>query len=313
MFLSVALSLTPAASAQTLDLVGECPGPMDLTVAGLTASRSYAIVSASDTGATPIPAGQPCAGTTLDLAGGLSLRAVRTAGAAGGETFTPNVPLAGCGLALQVVDLATCATTNVAWVPRQVQAATIANVQMGQFAEFDVVNVVGVVTATDANGVWISNGTSNAYSGVYAYLDASWDAVHGPIARGDVVEVQGQYVEYYGLTEINVPGSAAGEIAVVNTTAEPAPRALTLNALLADPEPWEGVVLRLENLTVAAAENAYGEWTVTDGANTLFVDDQIYDAGDTRTAGQQLQYVQGVLSYGFGSWRLLPREAADVR
>lgn len=306
--------LSTDASAQTLDLLGECPGPIDLTVDGLTPNRQYAIASSSGTGSAPVPAGQPCAGTVLGLSNvGLSLRGVRTAGANGGDAFTPNVPAAGCDLALQVVDLATCTTTNVYFTPRPVVGSTIGAVQQVQHATYDVVNVTGVVVATDPNGAWISNGTNNAYSGVYAYLDAGWDLVWGPIARGDVIEVQGAYTEYYGLTEVNVADSAARLVSQVTTANPPAPRTMGLAALLADPEPWEGVLLRIENVTVATGKNQYGEWSITNGTDTILVDDQIYDAGVGRAAGQQLQYVQGLLSYGFGSWRLLPREASDVR
>ena len=70
------------------------------------------MVKAPSGGSDPVPQGAPCAG----LRTALSLRGARVvvdqlAPADGSVRFSPSVPPAACGAALQVFDLATCAAS----------------------------------------------------------------------------------------------------------------------------------------------------------------------------------------------------------
>jgi hypothetical protein len=69
-------------------------------------------------GPTPVPSGRRCAGTPLDLNATIAPFAVLQADAAGraqvGPAFVPAA--AAITTHLQALDLATCATSNPAWV-----------------------------------------------------------------------------------------------------------------------------------------------------------------------------------------------------
>lgn len=88
---------------------GACPGPVTLSVGGVTANAGVVLLHGS-AGATTKPAGL-CAGTTVALAQP-RVAAMLTADAAGAASLTVNLPAGACGRTLQAVDAATCAVTN---------------------------------------------------------------------------------------------------------------------------------------------------------------------------------------------------------
>ncbi len=99
-------------SGPSLDIVGACPGPAVISMAGLTPSSNVAVVRSSGAGVTAVPAG-PCAGTLLDLASPLALIGFFPTDATGGLSASPTLAAPMCGQLVQVLDMATCAVTNV--------------------------------------------------------------------------------------------------------------------------------------------------------------------------------------------------------
>jgi len=99
----------------TLNVIGACPGPVKIDVTGATPGGSVVVVaSLNGPGAFTIPAGNPCAGTVMGLAGPIFRYRKFNADAAGNLTFTVNIPQQLCGrLWLQVIDLSTCGLSNV--------------------------------------------------------------------------------------------------------------------------------------------------------------------------------------------------------
>ncbi len=102
--------LVSSALAQNLLVSGNCPGPMDARIAGVTPNGSFAAVTGAPGGSTRVPAGRPCAGTVLDV-GNATPRVVTQASAQGTARLTPNVPQALCGQSVQILDLTTCTTS----------------------------------------------------------------------------------------------------------------------------------------------------------------------------------------------------------
>ena len=129
----------------------------------------------------------------------------------------------------------------------------------------------------------------------------------------NVFEVQGEYREYFDLTEISLPPSPSRNLVNLGLGSEPAPVSTTLATLVADPEPWEGVVISLTGLTVDTLPNSFGEWTVTDGVNVLMIDDDMYDASVGLNIGDPVNLIQGPLDYAFSAYRLQPRDANDIQ
>lgn len=99
--------LASTALAQNISVVGSCPGPMDGIVTGITPSGRFAAVTGVPGGRTLIPAGQPCAGTRLDV-GNATPRVVTQANAQGAARLSANVPAGLCGQDVQILDITTC-------------------------------------------------------------------------------------------------------------------------------------------------------------------------------------------------------------
>ena len=88
------------------------------------------------------------------------------------------------------------------------------------------------------------------------------------VSRGDLVEVYGDYVEFYDRSEIVMDNLQI--ISSGNTL--PEPEVLSLDQ--EDWEPWEGVLIQIQNVAVSNDDAEYGEWDVSDlsGASTMRID-----------------------------------------
>lgn len=102
----------------SFEVVGRCPGTVNLTWSGATPSRTLAIIFASNLGNLIIPNGNPCAGTRLGL-GQANARLVQTIGTGpnGINSINGTTSSGACGGFLQLLDLDPCATSNVEGVP----------------------------------------------------------------------------------------------------------------------------------------------------------------------------------------------------
>lgn len=123
-------------------------------------------------------------------------------------------------------------------------------------------------------------------------------------AEGDAVQVTGVVAEYYDLTQIEPT-----KIEILSS-ANPLPAPVELTAKTAAREEWEGVLVRVRDLTVTAAPNQYGEWRVKDASGGLLVDDKgvAYDAQPDQT----ITAITAIVDHAFGSYRLIPRSLADI-
>ena len=162
-----------------------------------------------------------------------------------------------------------------------------------------------IVTAVTTEGnFWIEEPNGGAWSGVYVYDRDG----HAPanLTRGDQVTVEGETTEFYELTEIsyvtNVERTGQG-------LDEPGPDVV-------DPcdigeggsmaEDYEGVLVRVLDVTVTAAPDSYGEWEVE---GCLMVDDALYDYD--AVLGEQFASVTGIHQYYY-NFKILPRDADDL-
>jgi len=98
-----------------LSAAGSCPGNLDLAIENLAPGGRIGIVSGNSPGQTTIPGGV-CAGVELDVANASLLR---VANADQDGKFSLSQPLSDrpCGRVLQVVDLTTCAVSNITELP----------------------------------------------------------------------------------------------------------------------------------------------------------------------------------------------------
>ncbi len=155
----------------------------------------------------------------------------------------------------------------------------------------------GVVTAVFGNNAFIQDGTG-PWTGIYLYGSS------GTLSIGDVVHVEGDVSEYYGLTEIGV-----SDVWVVGSATVPAPALLTTGEI--GQEQWESVFVAAQNVTVANEDLGYGEWSVDDGSGSIVIDD-IGSYSYDPTNGDNIAFIQGPLNYTYSAFKIAPRFNNDI-
>jgi len=183
---------------------------------------------------------------------------------------------------------------------------TIASLQDGTVPTGTSVTIQGIVTAEpyafysedDLHYYWIQDDFA-ALSGIKVYDPDR------ALIEGDEVRLTGTVDEYYDLTEM----VDITEIEVLSSGNTMEPLLVTLSG---DMEPYEGVLIELQDVYVSDVANEFGEWMLSDGTNTLVVDDAA-DYFYTPVVDEALASIVGVLDYSFGAYKLLPRLARDIQ
>lgn len=199
---------------------------------------------------------------------------------------------------------------------------TVYAVQKGEIPAGQTVHLTGLVVtgvAHHANGngygLFVQAPAGGPYSGIWVYTK---DGAQN-IGRGKEVIVDGPVAEFdnfgkwpAGVTEIEVSqnGVTVGTVLVTGVAPEPAPAVLD-PAMWNDPnalEPYEGVLVRVHNVTVDNPNLGFGEWSLNGG---ILVDDKLV-INPPVAAGATFQSITGILDYAFGTYRILPRDSADL-
>ncbi|MFQ5595275.1 MAG: endonuclease/exonuclease/phosphatase family protein [Anaerolineae bacterium] len=165
----------------------------------------------------------------------------------------------------------------------------------------ETVTTRGIVTAVFEAGerVFIQDAAGGPWSGIFLFRPSLKPAV------GDEVEVTGRVREFKGITEIE-----DGEIAILGDDHQP-PAPIPIDTRDAAQEQWESTLLRVENVSVTDPDLGHGEWQVDDGSGALLVDD-LGSYNYSPSAGDALDFVVGPLYYSFDSFKLEPRDDADI-
>ncbi len=170
------------------------------------------------------------------------------------------------------------------------------------------VTIEGVVTAVVPGAYpnfWIEEAAGGTWRGVYVY-----DTTVEP-ARGDLVNISVEVDEYFGLTELkNVSASQ------ILSSGNDLPAVLDINTgdlnggCNVTAEAYEGLLVRVSDVTVTQAPDSYGEWYVDDGSGECQLDDVMYEYA--ATVGDTFDAIVGVVQYSYGEYEILPRDAADL-
>ena len=166
-----------------------------------------------------------------------------------------------------------------------------------------------VVTAIyEDTGFYVTDPAHELWGGIYIYTDAAVT-----VSPGDEVEVDGEYQEYYHLSELGWP-----DITVLGSQPVPAPWTIADPADVANggalAEAYESQLITVGPVTVVDSNpddpSDYGEFAV-DG--NLRVGDQLWaDLPEHPAVGTNYTSITGVLTYTFGNYKLLPRDADDL-
>ena len=126
----------------------------------------------------------------------------------------------------------------------------------------------GIVTATDYSGgrYFISSSQGGAWNGIFIYDNNYFPTI------GDSILVSGLITEYQGYTEVKNLTSFA--IISSSNTLPP-----TANISTADvtSEAYEGVLVEINDCSVASLYDSYGNWEVNDGSGNCSVRPGIFN------------------------------------
>jgi hypothetical protein len=115
------VSFAPTTTAPSIDfaITGTCNTGLTFTATGLPPNGSFAMVTSQALGDAAVPGG-PCAGTPSGLSPqGASVVNVFSANAMGVFSVSPpSIPAAACGAPVQLLDVQSCAFSNVTRVPQ---------------------------------------------------------------------------------------------------------------------------------------------------------------------------------------------------
>ena len=119
-------------------------------------------------------------------------------------------------------------------------------------------------------------------------------------------------IEYNELTEIDF--SVDGGWLLNFGAGTPIEAATVTTAALTDPttaEPWEGVLIKLEDVSVLDEEIGFGEWMLNDEVR---IDDLLYHINDDipdLAVGDTFESITGPLTYAYDNYKLEPRSFDD--
>lgn len=183
------------------------------------------------------------------------------------------------------------------------QGSSIYDIQTGLVAEGTLVTPRGVVTGVTSSGFFVAEAPYDAWRGIWVYAPG-----HTSVP-GDDVQLCGLYEEYYGLSEINIPGADIyGSVLKMGTLPVPAPNVVNAADIWnggADAESWESCMITVQDgMQVTTAANSYGEWfaTALDGTEVMF-DDYWYD-DTTVMLNECYNNATGILNYSFSAFKL---------
>jgi len=184
------------------------------------------------------------------------------------------------------------------------------------------VTISGVVTTEfwgGGNSHLYVQDAAGGWNGIIVYQSGGWDefdfsspqgTVHS-VAEGDSVTLTGTVDEYYGLTQIKdvtqfmIHGPA--DVMIEPTIVTPG-QVMTGGT---DAEKFESCLIAVHDVSVDDPDLGYGEWSVTDGTNSVRVDDR-WDYYYYPENGDELGEVVGTLDYTYSNFKIQPRLARDV-
>lgn len=192
---------------------------------------------------------------------------------------------------------------------------SIYEIQKGEIAPETVVQLNDVVvtaplTVTNAEGnaaFMIQEPDGGEYSGIYVFVFAD-QAADLQLAPGDVVNLSGEYREFFDSSQITLDGPS---LEVVSSGPLPEPAVVNASDVATGgplAENYESVLIKVEGVEVTNPDLGFGDFEVAGG---LIVDD-FFMAPLQPKPNSVFDSLTGVLLYSFEQFRLAPRSEEDV-
>jgi hypothetical protein len=197
--------------------------------------------------------------------------------------------------------------------------AYIPDIQNGVYPVNSILTVRGVVvTGLAPFGLWVQEPAPTGFprSGIWCYTGST-----PQVEIGDKVRVKGKYIEYFDLTELDVP-AGGGTVTLEGTVTVPQPPLLDVNTIhTGSPtaEDWEGVLVKVDSVRVTFLQS-FGQYTVieidedsttTFPPDTLTCDDTSLTAPPRPPVGSVFDFMTGIVHYSFGEHKMNPRDNDD--
>jgi predicted extracellular nuclease len=196
----------------------------------------------------------------------------------------------------------------------EIVSATIYEVQQGDYEPGDLVTIEAIVTSpliAKGDTMFIQEEPGGEYSGVALYL---YDEVQAEYVAevGDRVRVTGEITEYFDFTEITV--RSPYDFQILESGEVPDPDVIEPGDI---GEPWEGVLVQINDVTVETEVNGFGEFTGKSGGETFTVDDIFFSPYHFEDIpvllGDEFNWVRGVIFYSFEEYKFEPRTDNDLQ
>lgn len=173
------------------------------------------------------------------------------------------------------------------------------------------VTVRGVVTAINrGSGYYIGDVDGGPWSGLYVFHGNTSNQVE----LGDLVDLTGTVNEYYNLTEL----SSVTNLDIISRN-NPIPITPISTADLPynnnTSEPYEGVLVRFNEVQIRSAIDDYGQFRISDSSGVqAMVDDILYvPQASSIVVNDWWHQIQGVVDYhSIAGYKILPRNANDM-
>ncbi len=184
----------------------------------------------------------------------------------------------------------------------------------------DVTDIEGVVVAVlgiktgNKHGMFIRQANANEFAGIYIdFYTVKADAAFVTPVLGDLVKISGKHNEYHGFSKIT-PATVDQVVVVSNNVTVPAPIDITVAQL---EEKYESMLVNLTGgpftVTVEANTENYYNTTLKNAANQEFqMKSDIHYPKYVLPIGTVLTKATGVITFDYGYFKLLPRNAADL-
>lgn len=180
-----------------------------------------------------------------------------------------------------------------------------------------------IVTAISKNGFFIqtppqrSDNNPETSDGIFVYTKEK-----PKLKAGDIVDVKGRVKEFYNLTEISIHGKP-----VIKGRIKSLPEFTAIDLLATEKnnlEKFEGMLVSIQNLLVTAPSDRFGEawisYTRKKTPKSSYSDvrikidpDGIGSKNLIFFSGTEIGSVKGVLSYSYGSYKILPVQISGIK
>jgi hypothetical protein len=169
------------------------------------------------------------------------------------------------------------------------------------------------VVGEKLDGFYVADQEGGIYSGIHVTYPTNQIP---PIEPGMILTLVGDHYEAFCFTDFRIKSLVVEQ----DSGPEPAPALTTPEQIAAEPEIYEGMLVRVENVTVTDDNLDFGDGMdlqefEVDGTLRVGNDYEVKymtPATDARLEGDVFQYIVGVVKFSDEKWHLMPRYNTDM-